>query len=89
MSRTIFLTVLPLKDGKADPIFNTLVSLIENSGLDIQKMCHFGSDGDSVMVGCEDCVAARLRNRVPHLVNNQCVAHKLALAVCQASNHTF
>ncbi|KAH3696443.1 uncharacterized protein LOC127861738 [Dreissena polymorpha] len=38
MSRTVFLSVLPLKDGKAETIFNTLISFIEDSGLDIQKL---------------------------------------------------
>ncbi|XP_052280820.1 E3 SUMO-protein ligase KIAA1586-like [Dreissena polymorpha] len=85
MGCTVFLSVLPLKDGKAETIFNAQITFIEEHGLDIQKMCAFGSNGASVMLGCENGVAARLRNFVPHLINNHCVAHKLALAVRQAS----
>ena len=49
-------------------------------------MVGFGSDGASVMVGKKAGVAARIREIVPHLVNNHCIAHRLALAAAQASD---
>ncbi|XP_060573920.1 zinc finger protein 862-like isoform X2 [Ruditapes philippinarum] len=86
VSKTDFIGILPLPDGKADTITETLVTfLTEDLGLQLEKMCALGSDGAKVMVGRQNGVAAQLRRRVPHLVNNHCVAHRLALAVGQAA----
>jgi hypothetical protein len=86
VSKTDFIGILPLPDGKAYTITETLVTfLTEDLGLQLAKMCALGSDGAKVMVGRQNCVAAQLRRRVPHLVNNHCVAHILALAVGQAA----
>lgn len=85
-SQTEFLTVLPLADGRTDTITDTLIAyLTEEAGLDLDKMCALCSDGASVMVGRENGVAAKLRRRVPHLLNNHCVAHRLALAAAQGA----
>ena len=44
-------------------------------------MCAFGSDGASVMTGCDNGVAKRLTDQFnPWLIAIHCVAHKLALA---------
>lgn len=50
-----------------------------------EKMCGFGSDGASTMIGSRNGVAAKLKEKVPWLVNNHCVAHRLALACSQAA----
>ena len=50
-----------------------------------EKMCGFGSDGASAMIGNRNGVAAKLKEKVPWLVNNHCVAHRLALASSQAA----
>ena len=49
-------------------------------------MCGFGSDGASTMIGRRNGVAAKLKEIVPWLVNNHCVAHRLALACSQAAD---
>ncbi|XP_060603655.1 E3 SUMO-protein ligase KIAA1586-like [Ruditapes philippinarum] len=86
VSKTDFISILPLPGGKADTITETLGTfLTEDLGLQLEKMCALGSDGAKVMVGRQNGVAAQLRRRVPHLVNNHCVAHRLALAVGQAA----
>ena len=45
-----------------------------------------GSDGASVMLGKKGGVAALLKARVPFMIANHCVAHRLALACGQASD---
>ncbi|XP_060604653.1 uncharacterized protein LOC132757398 [Ruditapes philippinarum] len=45
--------------------------------------------GASVMVGVRNCVAAQLRQLIPHLIINHCVAHRLTLAAGQASKGLF
>jgi len=41
----------------------------------IENMCGFGSDEASAMIGNRNGVAAKLKEKVPWLVNNHCVAH--------------
>ncbi|XP_060085540.1 zinc finger protein 862-like [Ylistrum balloti] len=38
------------------------------------------------MLGCRNGVAALLKQQVPHLMSNHCVAHRLALSSSQAAN---
>ena len=42
-----------------------------------EKMCGFGSNGASAMIGRRNGAAAKLKEKVPWLVNNHCVAHML------------
>ena len=44
-----------------------------------EKMCGFGSDETRTMIGSRNGVAAKLKEKVPWLVNNHCVAHRLQL----------
>ncbi|XP_060580037.1 zinc finger protein 862-like [Ruditapes philippinarum] len=83
-SQTEYLSIVPLKDGKADTITTAILELLSSCNLPLQQMCAFGSDGAAVMVGKKTGVAVQLRQRVPHLISNHCVAHRLALAVAQA-----
>ena len=50
----------------------------------MDKLIMFTSDGDSMMLGCENSVQAKLKSVVPHLVEFHCVAHREALSVSQA-----
>ena len=48
--------------------------------MDISKLMGLSSDGASVMVGKNNGVAAKLRQRNSKLLNMHCVCHRLALA---------
>jgi hypothetical protein len=74
-----------LTSGTADAIVQSITSYLREIDLPLEKMCALGSDGASVMVGRQNGVAAQLRRQIPHLLSNHCVAHRLALAVGQAS----
>ena len=51
-----------------------------------ERMCGFGSDGASTMIGSRNGVAAKLKEILPWPVNNHCEAHRLALACSQAAD---
>ncbi|XP_053409202.1 zinc finger protein 862-like [Mercenaria mercenaria] len=84
-SCTEFMTVLHLSSGTADAILESLTNFLREIDLPLEKMCAIGSDGAAVMVGRQNGVSTQLRRQVPHLLSNHCVAHRLALAVGQAS----
>jgi hypothetical protein len=50
-SQTEYLSIVPLKDGKADTITTAILELLSSCNLPLQQMCAFGSDGAVVMVG--------------------------------------
>ena len=78
--------IVDLEDGKALTITNAITSYLECSGLGIENMSSFGSDGASVMVGCRSGVATQLSARNRQMVSVHCVCHILALASSQASS---
>ena len=69
-------------------ISNLLVESINSSGLDINKLTGFASDGASVMMGKKGGVAALLRLTCPSLINIHCICHRLALS-CTDSNESI
>jgi len=59
--------------------------------LDISRLMGLSTDGASVMVGKNNGVAAKLRQRNSKLLNMHCVCHRLALArtdTCQELKYT-
>ena len=59
--------------------------LEEDYDVKINKCFGFGSDGASVMIGCQNGVAAILKKENPYLIAIHCAAHRLALASSQAA----
>lgn len=85
--QTRFLGMLNIPDGTALTIVEAVTKFCDDWNLDInQKLCGLGSDGASVMLGRRGGVATLLKARVPFMIANHCVAHRLALACGQASN---
>ncbi|CAG2186740.1 unnamed protein product [Mytilus edulis] len=84
-SSTHFLKMIELFDGKAATIKSAIVQTLEEIDVPLEKMCALGSDGASVMLGRKGGVAALLKESVPTLIANHCVAHRLALASSQAA----
>ena len=52
----------------------------------LHHLCVLGSDGASVMSGTRGGVSRLLKDKIPFLVSNHCIAHRLALACGQAAN---
>lgn len=77
--------MIELFDGKAATIKSAIVQTLEEIDVPLEKMCALGSDGASVMLGRKGGVAALLKESVPTLIANHCVAHRLALASSQAA----
>ncbi|XP_076113346.1 zinc finger protein 862-like [Mytilus galloprovincialis] len=84
-SSTHFLKMIELFDGKAATIKSAIVQTLEEIDVPLENMCALGSDGASVMLGRKGGVAALLKESVPTLIANHCVAHRLALASSQAA----
>ena len=85
--KTSFVRIVELPDGTAKSITESLCVLCSELNLDMaNRFCGLGSDGASVMLGIRGGVATLLKDRVPFLVSNHCIAHRLALACGQAAN---
>ena len=82
-----FLGIVELPDGKAVTITDALLHFCGKMDLDIhRRLFALGSDGASVMLGCWGGVSKLMKDKVPYLIVNHCVAHRLALACGQAAN---
>ena len=85
--RSRFLGIVELPDGKAVTITDAIFQFCGKMDLDIhRRLFVLGSDGASVMLGCRGGVSTLLKEKVPYLIVNHCVAHRLALACGQAAN---
>ena len=83
---TAFVRVIKLPDGTAHTITDSVCSLCRDFDFDLQWLCGLGSDGASVMLGACGGVSRLLKDQIPFLVANHCVAHRFALAAGQAAN---
>ena len=83
---TKFLHVDTLPDGIAVTIADRIHQLCTDLELDLKRICGLGSDGASVMLGNHGGVSTLLKQKLPYLVANHCVARQLALAFSQAAN---
>ena len=76
---------IKLAQCDAVSIEESLGGVTENYDLNHTNCLGFGSDGASVMTGCDNGVAALLKRKNPYLLSLHCAAHKLALASSQAA----
>ena len=75
-----FLCVKELSSGStADEIYKCVLQALDESDLDINKLCALATDGASVMTGVHKGVASRLKKDVSHLISTHCMAHHLQL----------
>ena len=63
-----------------------MLKFVSDNGLQIARLCAFGSDGASVMTGRLSGVAVRLMQHSPRMIAVHCVNHRLALAAAHASD---
>ena len=75
-----FLTNIDIPDGRAETIYDALMSWTNEKKINLVHLVGFGSDGASVMVGSKSGVATRMKALNPFLVSVHCAAHRLALA---------
>lgn len=80
--KTIFGGIIQLKTCDATSIVSAINEFYSNNNIDMQKMVMFTSDGASVMLGRINGVAAKLKEKISHLVQQHCVAHREYLGIC-------
>ena len=86
-TKTRLLRIVELSDGRAITITDALMQFCGKMEFDIlTELFAIGNDGASVMLGCRGGVSALMKERVPYLIANHCVAHRLALACGQAAD---
>ena len=84
-TKTRFLSNIDIKHGRAETIYNAIISWAEEKKINLDHFVGFGSDGASVMVGSKTGVATRLKVVNPFIVSIHCAAHRLALTSSQAA----
>ena len=83
-AQTSFIAMKEAVDGHADTIMVVLSKLYSDHQLNNDKLVAFGSDGAAVMMGNQNGVAAQLKQAVPWIITNHCLAHRLAFS-CTSS----
>ncbi|CAI7763446.1 unnamed protein product, partial [Closterium sp. NIES-54] len=69
----------------AASIFTVLLSHLETVGLDLKRIVAISTDGAGVMIGTERGLVVHLCQRIPHLVDTHCIAHREVLAVKESA----
>jgi len=64
----------------AEAIVETVLKVLEENDLDVSELSGLATDGANVMLGKDNGVAVKLKERNPELINIHSICHKLALA---------
>ncbi|XP_078787812.1 zinc finger protein 862-like [Oryzias latipes] len=81
---TVFAGLIQLRSCTAQDIVQAIRQFYTKHGLDMQRMVMLTSDGASVMLGKRNGVAALLKQQIPHLTEQHCVAHREDLSIDDA-----
>ena len=82
-----FISMLELPYVTAPSIVNAVCKLCQDLNLEMRnRFCGLGSDRASVMLGARGEVSKLLKDKVPFLASNHCIAHRLALACGQSAD---
>ena len=81
-----FLQIVDLPGGKADNIFQAVLTELESKRLPIEKLIGMATDGASVMKGERNGVTTKMKNKKSFLLSTHCIAHHLALASGKAAD---
>ena len=84
MTKTVFAGIIPLARCHSHSILEEIKKFYTTDNIDIQKMVMFTSDGAAVMLGKRNGVAKLLKNFVPHVIEQHCVAHREDLGIDDA-----
>ncbi|XP_078530278.1 zinc finger protein 862-like [Lissotriton helveticus] len=82
--KTLFGGIVKLTSCNAEAITTAVKEFYTANELDLMKMVMFTSDCASVMLGKNNGVATRLKQSIPRLVEQHCVAHREDLGVDDA-----
>jgi hypothetical protein len=82
--KTVFAGIVKLTACDSLSILGAIQKFYADNELDLNKMVMFTSDGASVMLGKRRGVAALLRQLIPHLSEQHCVAHREDLGLDDA-----
>ena len=81
-----FIKLKCLHDQSSEGVFQGLLSVLGEFGVEISKIVGFASDGASVMTGAYNGAASKLKTKAPFCLDFHCVAHKCALAASAMGN---
>ena len=73
--KTRFGEIIQLKSCEASSIVTAIEKFYKKYRLEMHKMVMFTSDGATVILGRRNGVAVKLKERIPHLVQQHCIAH--------------
>ena len=79
--KTRFGGIIQLKLCEASSVVTAIEEFYEKYRLEMHKMVMFTSDGAAVMLGRRNGVAVKLKEHIPHLVQQHCVAHREDLGI--------
>ena len=77
---THFLSLNRIKTANAETLCDTVIRIMEEKNMDLNKLVGIATDGAATMIGRKSGDVVRLRNKVPNLLSFHCIAHRLALA---------
>ena len=89
--RTVFLSAECITDPSgpnAEVLTESILGVLKEFNLNINKMKSFVSDGATVMTGIHNGVVAMLKRVNNVMLNFHCICHRLALACCDSGNET-
>ena len=86
ISKTSFVDICALDDGKADTILEAISKTIDKLEVNKCNVVGIGTDGAAVMTGCKNGLAVKLQNSgAMYLTQIHCAAHRVSLALSQAA----
>ena len=74
--KTRFGEIIQLKSSEASSIVTAIEEFYKKYRLKMRKMVMLTSDGATIMLGKRNGVAVKLKERIPYLVQQHCVAHR-------------
>ena len=83
---TYFLTDIQLEHANGKEIFEKISGHLKIKGIDMKNVTGLGTDGASVMTGRVEGLTGHFLRANPHIQNNHCSAHRLALCAEQAGD---
>lgn len=84
---THFLTDVQIRDATGAGIFASIREEFSKRNINISKVYGLGTDGASVMTGDKTGLTGQFKSQNPHIKNNHCSAHRVALISQQAAEN--
>ncbi|CAK1590602.1 unnamed protein product [Parnassius mnemosyne] len=70
--------------ANAEKLFNTVIGSFQKYEIPTENIIGFGSDGCNTMMGCNNSVSSRFRQRCPGIIVIKCICHSLHLCASDA-----